>query len=472
MLLPVVSVLLASALFGGLVRMRHRIEAALLCFALVMLTGFRLPVLVDVDGVSRFEWERAGLSAAAALAVWSAARLRARYIPVHETRAARNYLVGAACCVALLLLVTSAGYLSVVYRVAMLELPEFPELLGADSPANTWLTLPLTTDDRRVSAFALAIAVLLIGGVLALAAERAPARFASIALRALSLFVKILALLGLLASVVSAIRPTLVNPFHVTRHVYDWAVVVGSVSVMLALRDRSSATLWFTTALGAMIAVWTSELARQQLWWSFPFTWHEFVEGLLLRAAPLGLAAGLAASRLSPPAAKRAWLGWIGGTALTIACALLSLDGFTWFEPYLQDKRGYHTTRCLEEGPGQAYHVLRGSTSLAPGEARHALSRSRTPTSERLTKLVLHGSLDEPATNYLPVLAVAADYDLPVFVYAPYLESVHLFTVAPFYVSNSSCAIASASLRRLQQEQPPSSVRSLGELLAWLRSAS
>ena len=470
MLMPVVAVLLASALFGGLVRPRHALEAALLCFTLAMLTSFRLPVLVDVDAVSRSEWERLGLSAGAALALWSAARLRAGRAPTAAPR--NNYLVGCASFVAFLLLVTSAAYVSVVYRVAMLELPEFPELQGADSPANTWLTVPFTTDDRRVSAFALAFAVLLIGGVLGLVVQRVPAHLASIALRMLSRLVIALALAGLLAFVVATNRPALVNPLHVARHVYDWAVVVGSLSVMLALRAPSSATLWFALALGAMIAVWASELARHPLWWSFPATWHEFVEGMLLRAAPLGLAVGLAASRTGPPTGKRAWLGGIAGGAFATACALLSLDGFTWFEPYLQDKRGDHTTRCLEEVPGEAYHVLRGSTSLAPGDARHALSRSRSAASERRTKVVLHTSLDEAATDFLPVLAVAADYDLRVYVYAAYLESVDLFTVAPLYVSNSSCAIVGASLSRMREAQPPASVRSVRQLLEWLGKSS
>jgi hypothetical protein len=85
---------------------------------------------------------------------------------------------------------------------------------------------------------------------------------------------------------------------------------------------------------------------------------------------------------------------------------------------------------------------------------------------------LLYASLDEPAVDYLPVLAEIAKDDLPLYVYASYLESVDLWTVPQFYVSNSSCATADASLGRLRSEQPPSSVRSLRQLLAWLGRAS
>lgn len=471
MLLPVVSVLLAGALFGGLVRPRYPLEAALLCFALVMLTGFRLPVFVDVDGISRFEWERAALSAGAALALWSAAKFRTRHAPARDAARApgANYLIGTASFVVFFLLVTSVGYSSVVYRVAMLELPQFPELRSADSPANTWLTLPFTADERRVSAFALALAVGLIGGVLALAAQRTPAHVASIALRTVSHLVKGLALAGLLAFVLAANWPALLNPFHVTRHVYDWAVVVGSLSVMLALRDRAASTFWIAAALSSVVAVRTAGHASQMMW-NYRATWPEFIQGVLVCATPLGLAVGLAAGRLGR--GKRFGLAWIGAGCLTIACALLSLDGFTWFEPYLQHERGHHTTRCLEEAPGNAYHIRKGSTALAPGDARRAFSRSPTTTREPPIKVVLHAALADPATDYLPVLSVAADYELPVYVYAPYLETVDLFTVAPLYVSNSSCAVASAPLRRLRNEPLPASVESVRQLLAWLDQAA
>jgi hypothetical protein len=121
------------------------------------------------------------------------------------------------------------------------------------------------------------------------------------------------------------------------------------------------------------------------------------------------------------------------------------------------------TTHCVAEVPGLAYRFP------SPGEKSEADARPAA-ISERFSKVVLYASLDQPAADYLPVLLAAADR--PVYAYASYLESVDLFTVASFYVSNSSCAIAGAPLRRLQQEQPPSSVHSLGQLLEWLGSAS
>ncbi|HEU5076867.1 MAG TPA: hypothetical protein VFU02_21905, partial [Polyangiaceae bacterium] len=363
-----------------------------------------------------------------------------------------------------------ASYASVVYRVAMLELPEFPDLYGADSPANTWLTLPFTTDDGRVSAFAFALAVGLIGTLLALVVQRLPARFATGAVHVAAAAVKLLVLLGLVTLVIAANRPALVNPVSLTRHVYDWAVVVGSLGVMLAFGDRTCSTPWFATALGAVVAVRATEHVRSPMWWSYPSVWHEVIGAILLCAVPLGLAVGLAASRLSPRTGQRHPLRCIAGGSLALACALLSLDGFTWYAPSLPNKKLSHTTHCLEDVPGRAYRFPSGGGSRADvGDWR--LSRYNTPQLERITHAVLYAALDEPAADYLPVLAEIAKDDLPLYVYASYLESIDLFTLSPFYVSNSSCAIASAPLGRLQKEQPPASVHTVRQLLEWLRKA-
>ena len=466
--------LIASAICGTIVRPRHRLEAALLCFASVMLTQFPivglleyLPVLESLE----FEWERTALSLAAAGSLLTANALFTVRRKGGPTGAVRHgdCLTGIASFALCFLIVTATSYSSVVYRSAMLHLPELPTLRSDSFAGSVYPTL-LLVPGNRVSPFELTALVTLVGVVLAAVLRRAPHRIAGVAAKAASMLVRWLVVAGFVVSVCAVNWPELIDPFYVTSHVSHWALVVGTLSIMLALHKREAATFWIASALGAMVAVRTTQHALH-LMWGFSSVWQEFQIGVLIRSLPIALAVGTAASHELWVKAMFERL-WSVCACLTLIGMLMSLDGFTWYPPIRHGGNLSQTTSCVDEVPGAAYHLPLPGLDPMLGHAIEAFNGALPPAGERVSKIRLYASLEEPSSAYLPVLLEASKHSFPLYLYAAYLTPVDLFTVRPFFVSNSSCALTAASLDRLRRETPPASVRSIRDMLSWLGAYS